>query len=71
MPLKLMSSSKAQYIGKFHDGKRYIIKLGKSTRYLSTYEVETQGSKRVDCHMCDEIFTCQQNLEEHKELEHG
>ena len=21
--------------------------------------------------MCDEMFTCQQNLEEHKELDHG
>ena len=47
-----------------------MIKLGKSTRYLSKDKVETQGSKRAGCHIWCEIFTCQQNLEGHKELCH-
>ena len=49
-----------------------IIKLCKSIRYLSKDKVKTQiKKKKVGCHMCDVIFTCEQNLEEHKELYRG
>ena len=68
---KEFSSKRGKTLQEKLDGRRDIIKIGKSTRYLSNDEVEIQASKRVVCHMCDEIFTCQQNLQKHKEIEHG
>ena len=29
-----------------------------------------KGSKRVNCNKCEKTFTYQQNLEDHKELDH-
>ena len=49
-----------------YEGKNDLIKSGKFTRYLSEQEVNSQESKRVVCQCCAEMFTCQQNLEEHK-----
>lgn len=43
---------------------------GKSTRYLSNEEFQTQGFKRVGFNICEETFTCQENLEEHIEPDH-
>ena len=60
-----------EHVRRLHDGRRDVIKLGKSTRYLSKNKVQTEGSKRVGSTLCEDMFTCQQNLEEHKELEHG
>ena len=48
----------------------YVIELDKSTRYLYKDKVQTKDSKRVGCTMYEETIPCQQNLEEHKELDH-
>ena len=56
---------------KNHDGINDVIKFGKFTRYLSQEEVVEQSFKRVGCEHCDETFTCQQNLREHKQEVHS
>ena len=33
-------------------------------------KIKTQGSKRVGCTICEEVYTCRQNLEKHKELDY-
>ena len=60
-----------EQIRKLHDGRRDVIKSGKSTRYLSNDKVKIQVYKSVACTMCEETITCQQNLQEHKELKNG
>ena len=47
-----------EYIKKFHGGNRDVINYVNSTIYISNYKVQTQGSKRVGCTMCEELFTC-------------
>ena len=52
-----------EHIRKLHDRRRDVNKSDKSTRHLSKYKVQTQRSKIVDCTMCLEMFTCQQNID--------
>ena len=62
-----------EHIRKRCGGKMDFIKSGESSRYLSKFKdkVQTQGFKRVGGTICEETFTCQQNLKENKNLEHG
>ena len=56
-----------QHMMKVHNGKNYVIKFEKLTRYLSQEEVVEQSFKRVSCENCDGTFTSQQNLREHEQ----
>ena len=49
-----------------HEGKNDLINSRKNTRYLYGEEIISQESKSVVCQYCAKMFTCQQNLGEHK-----
>ena len=56
---------------KKHEGTNDVVKAGKFTRCLSEQEVSDQELKQVGCDLCENLFTCQQNLDQHKESVYG
>ena len=60
-----------QHKTKMHEGRNYVVKFGKFTRYLTETEVINQQLKRVICDLCDETFSCQQNLDQHMKNMHA
>ena len=55
-----------ELVRRLHGGTRDVIKSGKSSRYLSTIKVQTEGSKIVDFNLYEGMFTCQKKLESRK-----
>ena len=55
-----------EHMLKKHDGRNDVLKFGKNTRYLTDAEVSNQHLKRVVCEICENTFSCQQNMKEHK-----
>ena len=47
-----------------------MVKFGKFTLYLTEADATNHYLKRVICELCDEMFSCKQNLNEHNENIH-
>ena len=59
-----------QHTIKMHEGRTDMVKLGKLTIYLTEADVSNHYLKRTICELCDEMFFCKQNLDEHRNSIH-
>ena len=71
VPYMFISKKKLKEHGiRKHNGRQDQIKFGSSVLYLSEAEVQLQMNKEVVCEVCQQTFTCKQNLSLHRKEVH-
>ena len=71
-PIKFSTKqSLDRHMGRRHNYRRDLIKFGSSLRILSEEEVLSQASKKVECQVCKEQFSCKQYLDDHQRSVHN